>query len=500
MPDIHPPDAHNDTMRSHVHPEDWQNPVADGRYNLVVVGGGPAGLVAALGAAALGGRVALIERRWLGGDCLVSGCVPSKALLASAHAAQRARDLHRLGVTAGPVEVDFARVMERMRQLRAELAVHDSAARLRDAGVDVYLGSARFTGKDSVEVAGQTLSFARAILATGAGPLRPAIPGLESVDILDNERVFELTERPAKLVVIGAGPIGCELGQAFARLGSDVTLVEQGPAILAADDRDAAAVVENQLEADGITLRVGARVVEMAHDAEGYRTHVELHGQREVLVSDAVLLAVGRRPNVHGLGLDVANVRYSDKGVHVDEYLQTSNPQIFAAGDVVAEGLRFTHAADAMARVALQNALFFGFRKPSALVVPWVTYTQPELAHIGIDQGEASRRHDVSVFEAPLARNDRSVLEGTPEGFARVYADSSGLILGATIVGEHAGELIGTLTFAMQHGLGLPAIQDTIFPYPTRSLVLRRVASDHAQNRLTPTVASALRALLSWRR
>ncbi|TNE83946.1 MAG: mercuric reductase [Deltaproteobacteria bacterium] len=487
-------------MAAEVHPEDWLQPTPSGTYNLVVVGGGTAGLIAALGAAGLGARVALVERRWLGGDCLVHGCVPSKALLAAAHAAHASRQAHAYGVLTGEVQVDFPEVMRRMRALRAEIAHHDAARRLAEAGVDVFLGEGRFTGPEQLEVRGVRLDFARAIVATGARALRPPIPGIDDIDVLDNEGVFELTELPPRLVVIGGGPIGCELGQAFARFGSQVTLVDQAPRVLNGDDADAAAIVANQLESEGIALRMSTKVVRFEPGPSGgARTVVERDGREEVLDSDAVLLAVGRAPNVDGMGLETAGVRFSRGGIEVDAYLQTTNPKIFASGDVASK-FKFTHAADALSRVALQNALFFGFKKASDLVIPWATFTEPELAHVGIDQEEASRRPDVSIFEAPMSRNDRSLLEGETQGFARVYADNKGRILGATIVGRHAGELIGTVTVAMTQGLPLSALNDTILPYPTRTMVLKRLGGEYNRTRLTPLAATVLRTLLAWRR
>jgi pyruvate/2-oxoglutarate dehydrogenase complex dihydrolipoamide dehydrogenase (E3) component len=483
-------------------PAGWQNPPAGGRYNLVVVGAGTAGLVCAAGAAGLGARVALVERGRLGGDCLNYGCVPSKALLRCARAAAEARRAAEFGVRVpGPVEVDFAAVMERMRRLRAGLSRHDSAARFRGLGVDVFLGEARFSGPDAVAVGGQALRFARAVIATGTRPAPLELPGLGPEDYLTNETVFDLEELPRRLVVVGAGPVGCELGQAFRRFGSDVTLVNRSPGLLGKEGPDAVALVRSRLEAEGVRLELGAQPVGVECAAGGLVLLVEKAGRTVRLPADALLAAVGRRPNVEGLGLEEAGVEYDAAGVKVNDFLQTTNPHVYAAGDVCSP-YKFTHAADAMARLVLRNALFFGRARVSKLVIPWCTYTDPEVAHVGLTAEEAGRRGvAIQTFKIDLSEVDRAVLDGAADGFAVAHVrKGSDRIVGATIVAAHAGEMVGEVAMAMAKGLGLAALSQAVHPYPTQAEVLRRLGDAWQKTRLTPRRAALLRALLRWRR
>ncbi|MEO8841457.1 MAG: mercuric reductase [Kofleriaceae bacterium] len=490
MPLLVEGDAADAALLESVHPPAWVNPTASGRYNLVVLGGGTAGLVSAVGAASLGARVALIERHWLGGDCLNVGCVPSKAVIRAARAAHDARTAAGYGIRVGAVEVDFAAAMARMRGLRAGIAPHDSAARLAGLGIDVFLGDARFAGRDVVEVTGQRVRFARAVIATGARASVPSVPGLAEAGYLTNETVFALTERPGRLVVVGGGPIGCELAQAFRRLGSEVVIVDRGEHLLSRDDPDAAALVRDRLVAEGVELVLGAAIVRVEHD----RTLIVDRGRGEERVqADQILVATGRTPNVGDLGLDAAGVVATPRGIEVDDHLRTANRRVFAAGDV-ASRFQFTHAADAMARIVLQNALFFGRRRVSALTIPWCTYTDPEVAHVGISARDAAKRDDIMTLTVPLAEVDRAVLDGETEGFARVHADRKGRIVGATLVSRHAGETIGELALAMTHGLGLGALASTIHPYPTQAEAVRKLGDAYQRTRLTPRV----RRLFGW--
>ena len=380
---LEPLDEFNRQLQSNVHPADWTNPTPSGRYNLVVIGAGTAGLVTAAGAAGLGAKVALIERNLMGGDCLNVGCVPSKGLIAAARMAagvDRARDF---GVTLPEeIEVDFSAVMQRMRRLRARISPNDSAKRFRDLGVDVYFGQGRFLDSQSIEVAGTTLQFKRAVIATGARAAAPPIPGLQTVEYLTNETLFSLTERPQRLGIIGAGPIGCEMAQAFAQLGSEVLLVEAEHGILPREDRDAAEIVQKALESNGVRLFCCGKNLQVRNDG-GIRLAVESHGQKYDEVVDQLLVSVGRAPNVEHLNLEAVGVDYDRKGIKVDDHLRTTNPRIFAAGDICSP-YQFTHAADFMARIVIQNALFFGRARASRLVIPWCTYTSPEIAHVGI--------------------------------------------------------------------------------------------------------------------
>jgi pyruvate/2-oxoglutarate dehydrogenase complex dihydrolipoamide dehydrogenase (E3) component len=498
-----PYDADNARLVASVHPPDWVNPSPAARYNLVVLGGGPAGLVAAAGAAGLGAKVALVERHLLGGDCLNVGCVPSKALLRAARAAAAVRDAGEFGVRVpAGVHVEFAAVMERVRRVRADLAANDSAARFRGLGVDVFLGEGRFTGPDTVEVGGQMLRFRRALIATGGRPLVPPIPGLEQTGFLTNETVFTLTELPSRLAVLGAGPIGCELGQAFARLGARVTLIDQQPRVLPRDDPDAARLVEQALRRDGVELVLGVSVqgVEQRDGAKVLRLDGGKGGEVE---ADAILVATGRRPAVGGLNLEAAGVAYDARqGVHVSDRLRTTNPRVYAAGDVCSH-YQFTHAADAMARLVLRNALFpFGRGRVSALTIPWCTYTDPEVAHVGLSEEEAKQKGvAVRAFVQELRDVDRAVIDGEAAGFARVLVRAgTDRIIGATVVAAHAGAMIAEVTLAMTARLGLRALADTIHPYPTQAEALKKVGDAYGRTRLTPRVRWLFEKWLSWTR
>ncbi|MPZ21521.1 MAG: FAD-containing oxidoreductase, partial [Luteitalea sp.] len=360
---------------AHVHPSDWVNPTPRGRYNLVVIGAGTAGLVSAGAAAALGARVALIERRLMGGDCLNHGCVPSKALLRAARAAQDIESAREFGIRLpGAIDRDFSEAMNRLRRLRATIAPHDSARRFRDLGVDVYLGDARFVAGDAVEVDGQRLRFSRAVIATGARPAAPPVPGLADAGFLTNETLFELTELPDRLVIIGAGPIGCEMAQVFARFGSRVTIVSLDPRLLPREDPATAALLEQQFVREGITMRLGATLTKVPRTSQAKQVTFSCETGEDTVEADEIVVAVGRAPNVDDLDLAVAGVAFEQQGVQVDDRLRTTNRRIYAAGDVCSR-YKFTHAADAMARIVIQNAFFFGRKKASALVIPWCTYT-----------------------------------------------------------------------------------------------------------------------------
>jgi pyruvate/2-oxoglutarate dehydrogenase complex dihydrolipoamide dehydrogenase (E3) component len=492
---ILPLDLHNRRLVDNVHPAGWTNPRASGRYHLVVVGGGTGGLVTAAIGVALGARVALIERHLLGGDCLNVGCVPSKAVIRAARAWNAAAGAsERFGAPAIAGDGDFGRVMERMRRIRAEISAHDGAARFRELGVDVFLGDAVFEGRDAVSVDGQTLRFRRAVIATGTRPGAPPISGLAEAGYLTNETVFSLTELPRRLAVIGGGPVGCELAQSFARFGSEVTILEAGERILLKDDAEAAAVIAGALEREGVRVLAGTRAtaVEVRGDERAIRYPRGETG--EELVVDQILVATGRTPNVENLGLEAAGVQFDPReGIRVDDRLRTANPRVYAIGDV-ASPYQFTHVADAHARMVVRNALFFGRARASDLVIPWVTYTSPELAHVGILPDEVARRaDDVETVTVPLREVDRARIDGEAEGFLKVYLDrGSDSILGATLVAEHAGDIISQIGQAMTQGIGLGRLGDTIFPYPTRAEVIRKAADQWRRRSLTPLAKSVL--------
>ena len=498
-----PEDGHNLKLLSNVHPPDWVNPRPASNYNLVVIGAGAGGLVSSLGAAGLGGKVALIEKSLLGGDCLNVGCVPSKALIRSGHAIADVQAAARFGVTVSEgARVDFSAVMERMRSLRTQISVNDGVERLRAAGVDVFLGEGHFSSPDTIEVGGQSLRFSRAIIAAGARPASPPIPGLAETGFRTNETIFWITQLPRRLAVIGAGPIGCEMSQAFARFGSEVHLLEAERGIMGREDRDAAAIVEKALVRDGIQINCCCQVTGVRSEGADKVLELQCGGSRSELRVDEIFVGIGRKPNVERLNLDVAGVTFDTRtGVKVDDKLRTSNRNVFAVGDVCSQ-YKFTHAADAMARIAIQNALFFGRAKVSALTIPWCTYTDPEVAHVGMyDHEAAERRILVETIHVELGDVDRAILDGETEGFLKVLVKrGSDRILGATLVARHAGEMISHITLAMAGGLGLRAFSKTIFPYPTQAEILRKAGDAYNRTRLTPFAKKVLGTILKWRR
>jgi pyruvate/2-oxoglutarate dehydrogenase complex dihydrolipoamide dehydrogenase (E3) component len=502
QPPVRPWDAHNQKLVSNVHPPGWKNPIPASRYNLVVIGGGTAGLVSAVGAAGLGAKVALIERHFMGGDCLNVGCVPSKAIIRAARAVAAVREAAEFGVNVpAGVTADFGKVMERMRRLRADISPHDSAQRFTELGVDVFLGSGRFTGPDSIEVGGQTLHFAKAVIATGARAAAPPIPGLKDVPYLTNETLFNLTELPRRLGVIGAGPVGCEMAQSFARFGSEVYLVEAEHGILPREDRDAAEIVRAAMQRDGVKLLCCGKDLKLARDPAGIRLQVASHGEGYDVLVDQLLVAVGRAPNVEGLGLETAGVAFDRKGVQVNDRLQTTNPRIYACGDICSP-YQFTHAADFMARIVIQNALFKGRAKASSLIIPWATYTSPEIAHVGLYEKDAKTKGiAVDTFTQEMGKVDRAILDGETEGFVRVHVrKGTDEVVGASVVATHAGDLIGELTLAMKGKLGLKTIGATIHPYPTQADSIRKTGDLYNRTRLTPFVKNLMHRWLTWQR
>lgn len=499
---VEPVDAFNRQLVGHVHPADWENPQTDEIYNLVVIGAGTAGLVTAAGAAGLGAKVALVERHLMGGDCLNVGCVPSKAIIRSGRVAAAAREAKRFGVKAGEVRADFSAVMERMRELRTSIAHHDSAARFRDLGVDVYLGDAQFTGNGTVQVGDRTLRYKRAVIATGARAAAPPIDGLDSIAYLTNETLFSLTELPKRFGIIGAGPIGCEMAQTFARLGSEVFLVEAAHGVLPREERDAAEIVQKALEHDGVKVLCCGKDLKLSPRKKGgIRMRVTGHDGAYDETVDQLLVAVGRAPNVEGLNLDAVGIAYDRKGVKVNARLQTANKRIFACGDLCSP-YQFTHAADFMARIVIQNALFHGRKKVDDLVIPWATYTEPELAHVGVTP-ESAQKDGIAVdsYTVEMATVDRAILDGETDGFVRVHVKKgTDRIVGATVVAAHAGDLIGEITLAMKNGIGLGAVSSSIHPYPTQAEAVRRVGDAYNRTKLTPGVARLFKGWLAWQR
>jgi pyruvate/2-oxoglutarate dehydrogenase complex dihydrolipoamide dehydrogenase (E3) component len=504
-PEAFPYNEYNQELIANVHPPDWVNPEPEGRYNLVVIGAGTAGLVSAAGAAGMGAKVALIERHLMGGDCLNVGCVPSKTLIRAGRAASDVRSATRYGVQVPEgASVDFSEVMDRVCRIRAQISPHDSAHRFRDEyGVDIFLGGGRFTGPETVDVGDTTLRFERAVIATGARAAVPPIPGLAEAGFLTNETVFNLTERPARLAVLGGGPIGSELAQTFARLGSEVTIIEMGEQFLPREDVDAVAVLRAALDCDGVDVRLGTTLERVETEGGAKVLHLATGDRSESLEVDTILVGVGRTPNVDGLGLEAAGVRFGAQGVEVDDFLQTSNRRIFAAGDVCSP-YKFTHAADFMARAVIQNA-FFGFagrKRVSSLTIPWCTYTDPEIAHVGLYEHEAEAKGiAVTNFTVPMSDVDRAIAEGEDQGFVKIHVRSgSDRIVGATVVARHAGEMISELTTAMVGGIGLGKLASVIHPYPTHAEAIRKAGDLYNRTRLTEGRSRLLRRYFAWRR
>lgn len=498
---LYPQDEHNQKLASNVHPEDWKNPTPDGKYNLVVIGAGTAGLVASSIAAGMGGKVALIERELMGGDCLNVGCVPSKGIIAAAHAAAAVKEADKFGVNVPHgVTVDFGKAMERMRKLRADISPHDSVERFSNMGMDVFLGQAKFTSGTTVEVGGQELEFSKAVICTGARASAPPIPGLENVEYLTNETFFSLTELPKRLGVIGAGPIGCEMAQSFARFGSEVTVFETQSGVLPKEDRDAGKVIREAMEKDGVTFMLPTEGMQLHRtEGAGVRIEVKIKGEEKSVEVDRLLVAVGRAPNVEGLGLEEAGVEFDKKGVKVDGKLRTSNKRIFAAGDICSP-FQFTHAADFMARNVIRNALFFGRAKTSSLVIPWCTYTAPEVAHVGTPASQI-KEDEVDTFKLEMDKVDRALLEGDTEGYVKIHVKKgSDKIVAASVVAKNAGDIISQISQAMTHGIGLGGIGSVISPYPTQGEAVRKVGDLYGRTKLTPFAAKILKKLLEWQR
>jgi pyruvate/2-oxoglutarate dehydrogenase complex dihydrolipoamide dehydrogenase (E3) component len=501
---LHPMDEHNQKLVSYLHPSDWVNPQPASRYNLVVIGAGPAGLIVAAGATGLGAKVALIEKHLMGGDCLNVGCVPSKALIRSSRTVGDIWESSKFGVNvSNGTEVDFAAVMARMRRIRAGISDVDSVERYQHKlGVDVFLGSGRFTSNNTVEVAGQTLHFKKAVITTGARALQPQIPGLQATGYLTNETVFNLTEKPQRLAIIGAGPIGCELAQAFRRLGSEVVLLHKNAHILDKEDMDAAEIVQQAFIREGIQLVLESQIERVEQTNAGKVIYYQWQGKEASVTVDEIMVSAGRSPNVEGLNLEAVGVEYNTQtGVFVNDNLQTTNPRIYAAGDICMSH-KFTHAADFAARIVIQNTLFFGRKKLSALAIPWCTYTSPEIAHVGMGEAEAKAKDiDIDTFLIPFSQVDRAIIDGEEEGFVKIHVKKGNdKILGATIVAQHAGDMISEITLAMVNNIGLGKIASVIHPYPTQADAIRKAGDAYNRTRLTPFVKDLFNRWLAWTR
>ncbi|MCH2201596.1 MAG: mercuric reductase [Fuerstiella sp.] len=501
-PQLEPHDEFNQQLEASVHPTDWQNPTPSGRYHLVVIGAGTAGLVTAAGAAKLGAKVALIERDLMGGDCLNTGCVPSKGIISAARAAAFVRNATEFGIhVPDGVNLDFAKVMRRMRKLRSRIALNDSASRFRDLGVDVFLGPGKFTASDTVQAGDTTLKFRKAVVCTGTRASVPPVPGIADVPYLTNQTVFSLTELPRRFGIIGAGPVGCELAQSFAGFGSEVFLVETTHGILPREDRDAAAIVKKSILNDGVNLLCCSRKTQLHQDGNRIRLAVQSHDTAYNESVDALLVAAGRTPNTDGLGLETVGVNFGRNGVQVNDQLQTTNPAIYAAGDICSKH-KFTHSAEFLARTVIGNTLFLGRGRATSLLIPWTTYTTPEIAHVGLSPGEAAEQNiPIDTYTLEFSDVDRAILDSEEDGFVRVHtARGKDKILGATIVAGNAGNMISEITLAMNNRIGLGKIANSIHPYPTQAEAIRRVGDMYNRTRLTPFVKSLIEKWLSWTR
>lgn len=467
-------------------PGGWRNPEPRDPYHLLIVGAGPTGLFAAQTAARHGAKVALVERDLLGGTCLNKGCIPSKTIIRTARLYREMRDAEHLGGRVpGGIVVDFPAVMQRVRRIRARLAARDSAEALAATGIDVYFGGAGFAGPGSVTVDGRVLRFEKALVATGGAALRPPIPGLEEAGYLTYESVFDLTECPKRLLVIGGGPVGCELAQAFARLGSRVTIVQDEPMFLVNEERDAAQLLSDALAEDGIEIHLDTQTVRVRVEGNDKVAELENNGTKSSVAVDRILVGVGTVPNVEGLGLESAGVAYDCvRGIAIDDFLRTSNHRIFAAGDVCGE-TKFPHIESAAGRIVVTNALFRGRQRLSAEVIPWCTFTDPEIAHVGMYVTEARRRGiPVMTFTVLMHEVDRAITDGEDDGFVKVHVrQGTGKILGATVVANHAGDLINEISLAMSAGLDLGALARSNQPYPTQSQAIRMAAGAYMASR-----------------
>jgi len=468
----------------------------EGVYNVIVIGAGTAGLVTAAGTAGLGGRVALIERNRMGGDCLNFGCVPSKALISSARLVQQIRESEKWGLDRQEPQFVFERVLERMRVRRAKIAPNDSQARFESLGVDVFRGEARFVSPYEIEVDGKKLRAKNFAIATGSRAVIPKIEGMDSVRYFSNETIFdELKQKPESMIVLGGGPIGCELAQTFRRLGVQVTIIQRGDQLLPREDRDVAEFLERRLINEGVRIikNVDARSVATTDAGKIALEFLDRQPGRlaeRTFFADALLVAIGRSPNLQSLDLRSAGVDVNERGVRVTDYLQTSQRHIYAVGDVIGPFL-FTHMADAQARVVVRNILMpFQFlrQKMDYSVVPWCTYSDPEVAHVGLgEKGVWQERIDYDLFVVSLADVDRAVVESEDAGFAKILtAKGSDKILGATIVAPHAGDLLHEFVLAMKTGVGLGTIASTIHAYPTFAELARKAGDKYNKTRLTP--------------
>ena len=454
-------------------------------YDLVVVGGGTAGLVSAAGAASLGARVALVERDKLGGDCLYRGCVPTKTLVKSARVASLIDRSEEFGIITGGAEVDFPAVMDRMERVIAAAGERDSPERFRGLGVDVLTDEACIEAPDLVAVNGRRLKTRSAIIATGSHPTAPPVEGLEEVGYLTNVGALQLRRLPRSMVIVGSGPIGSEFAQIFSRFGSDVTLVSSSPLPLPKEDPEVGEILRGVLLADGVAFHGGYKAEEVrAENGEKVMTVRNEAGHEVEVRGEEILVAAGRAPTTGGLGLEKAGIELQKKGLKVDEHLRTTAPNVYAAGDITGKYL-FTHVAEYQGRAALRNALFPSKTKADHRVVPWTTFTDPEVARVGLTEEQARREHDgVKVFRQPFGGVDRAMADGETTGLVKIVTGRRGRILGGHIIGPDAGNLIHEIVLAMQKNIPIGTLSTTIHVYPTLAQANQRAADNYYRERI----------------
>ncbi|AMK76375.1 MULTISPECIES: dihydrolipoyl dehydrogenase family protein [Methylomonas] len=469
-------------------------------YDLCVIGGGAAGLVVAAGAAALGAKVVLVEKRALGGDCLHYGCVPSKALIHSAKVAQTIRDAERFGIAAQTPSIDLPTVMQRVQSVIGQIEPNDSPERFAALGVEVLFGVGEFTAADAFTVNGRPLRAKNFVIATGTRPAIPPLSGLENIPYLTNETLFAVKEPIEHLLVLGGGPIGCEMAQSLARLGSRVTLFDLAPRLLPREDADISAVVWGRFKQEGIDLHLGIQVLKVEHNNGEPRVLLEHPQQGQYWLSGShLLIAAGRKPNLENLGLRLAGVELDNGRLILDARLRTSNKNIYACGDVAGPYL-FTHMAEHQAGVVLKNALFHWPSKAQTRNIPWCTYTDPELARVGLSETEAIEQGlPHRVYRFPFADIDRAVAAGDTVGMAKIITTPRGKLLGACIVGPQAGELIAEYVLAISKGMSAADLSNTIHIYPTLAQINRRVADQRLKQALTPQRKCWLKWLFGFR-
>ncbi len=468
-------------------------------FDLCVIGGGSGGLVAAAGGATLGAKVILIEKHALGGDCLYYGCVPSKALLHCAKVAHTMRTSGQFGIEACTPNIHIGEVMQRVAAVIKTIEPHDSPERFRGMGIEVIFGAGQFMDEQTFSVNGRAITAKNFVIATGSRPAIPEIDGLDTVPYLTNETVFSLNEPVPSLIILGAGPIGLEMAQAFCRLGTQVHVVQRGKHILSREDSDAAEVVLKQLSKEGVQFYLNHATLQVTGRAGEIQVRLKSGDQEKTIQATHLLIATGRRSNSDNLGLEQAGVALEKNNVKVDERLRTTNGHVYACGDITG-GYQFTHMAEHQAGVVLRNALFHWPARVETRVIPWCTFTDPEVARVGLSASEAKQQGiEYRVYTFPFRDMDRAQTDGATEGFARIITDRRGRLLGATLVGAQAGELIHEYVLAMSKKMKASDLSNFIHIYPTLAQINRRVADVRRKESLTPVARKWIKCIFGLR-